>query len=72
MRRHPIALAAIVLVTATLFGVALFVSSTYLAVAAVLLGVVTAFILGIAWMRPRGYPIEHHPKMDELFDDTAP
>jgi hypothetical protein len=29
-------------------------------------------VMAIAWMRPASYPPEHHPKIDRIFDDTAP
>ena len=60
------------LVTVAAFGIALALDSALGAVTALLVGFVSIFVMAIAWMRPRGYPPEHHPKIDRLFDDTAP
>lgn len=58
--------------TVAAFGIAIVLGSTFGALAALLVGFVSIFVMAIAWMRPRGYPTEHHPKIDRLFDDTAP
>ncbi|HWP09542.1 MAG TPA: hypothetical protein VNN72_27565 [Polyangiaceae bacterium] len=54
------------------FGIALVLNSTFVALAALLVGFVSMFVMAIAWMRPKGYPTEHHPKIDRIVDDTAP
>jgi hypothetical protein len=36
------------------------------------LGVLVAILMAVAWMRPQGYPTEHHPRIDKLLDDTRP
>jgi hypothetical protein len=63
---------ALFVVTVGLFGVALVAGSALLAFMALLGGLVVAFVLAIAWMRPTSYPTEHHPKIDRVFHDTAP
>jgi hypothetical protein len=72
MWRHSTAMVALFVVTVGLFGLALWAGSTLLAVMALIGGLVVAFVLGIAWMRPTSYPPEHHPKIDRIFHDTAP
>ena len=63
---------AVFVITVGLFGLALVAGSTMLGVMALVGGLVVAFVLGTAWMRPTSYPAEHHPKIDRIFDDTAP
>jgi hypothetical protein len=63
---------ALFVVTVGSFAIALVAGSTLLAVMALLGGLVVAFVLATAWMRPTSYPAEHHPKVDRMFDDTAP
>ncbi len=63
---------ALFFVTIAVFGVSLVAGSALIGVMALLVGFVTAFVLAIAWMRPKSYPDEHHPKIDRIFDDTAP
>ena len=72
MWRHSTAMVALFVVIVGLFGFALVAGSTMLAVMALLGGLVVAFVLATAWMRPTSYPAEHHPKIDRMFDDTAP
>jgi len=55
-----------------LFVVGVVVGSALMAFIALMVGLVAAFVMAIAWMRPASYPTEHHPKVDRLFDDTAP
>jgi len=59
-------------VTVAAFGISLVVGSVVGALAALLVGFVSMFIMAIAWMRPASYPTEHHPKIDRIVDDTAP
>lgn len=63
---------ALFVVTVGLFGLALVAGSTMLAFMALLGGLVVAFVLATAWMRPTSSPREHHPKIDRIFNDTAP
>jgi len=72
MRRPATPVFTLMFVTVAAFGIALVLGSAFGAVAALLVGFVAIFVLAIAWMRPRGYPPEHHPKVDRIFDDTSP
>jgi hypothetical protein len=63
---------ALFVITVGLFGLALVAGSTLLAFMALMGGLVVAFVLATAWMRPTSYPLEHHPKIDKIFKDTAP
>jgi hypothetical protein len=54
------------------FVTALWVDSVAFALAALVSGLVFAFVLGIAWMRADGHSPEHHPRVDRAFDDTHP
>jgi predicted lysophospholipase L1 biosynthesis ABC-type transport system permease subunit len=72
MWRHSTGIVALFLVTVGLFGLAFWAGHAMLAVMVLLGGLVVAFVLGIAWMRPTSYPPEHHPKVDRIFNDTAP
>jgi hypothetical protein len=42
------------------------------ALAITMFALVMGFVLSLAWMRPKQAQEEHHPKVDELFDDTGP
>jgi hypothetical protein len=72
MRRQAIPVYTLLFVTVTAFGIAVVLGSAFGALAALLVGFVSLFVMAIAWMRPSGYPTEHHPKIDRIFDDTAP
>jgi hypothetical protein len=72
MWRHSTAIVTLFFAIVGLFVVAVVAESTLLAFMALMVGVVAAFVMAIAWMRPASYPTEHHPKIDRLFDDTAP
>lgn len=72
MRRHSTAIVALFFVIVGLFVVAVVAESALLAFIALVVGLVAAFVMAIAWMRPASYPPEHHPKIDRIFDDTAP
>jgi predicted lysophospholipase L1 biosynthesis ABC-type transport system permease subunit len=72
MWRHSTGMVALFVVTVGFFALALVAGSTLLAFMALMGGLVVAFVLATAWMRPQSYPPEHHPKVDRLFDDTAP
>ncbi len=72
MWRHTTGIVALFLIIVGTFGFAIFAGSTMVALMALLGGLVIAFVMAIAWMRPAGYPPEHHPKIDRIFDDTAP
>lgn len=54
------------------FGGALLDNAPAVALGVLLFGIVAAFVLAVAWMRPRNASPEHHPAIDRLFDDTSP
>jgi hypothetical protein len=54
------------------FGGALLDGSPELGLITLLAGWVFAGLLAMAWARPASGSPEHHPKIDRLFDDTAP
>ena len=72
MWRHSTAMVALFVITVGVFGTALVAGSALVAFCALLGGLVTSFVLAIAWMRPESSPREHHPKVDRIFNDTAP
>jgi hypothetical protein len=72
MWRHTTGIVALFFVTVGVFGIAIVADSALVAFIALLTGFVVAFVMAIAWMRPASYPAEHHPKIDRIFDDTAP
>ena len=71
MWRHEKAIVELFAVTALAVETALLTSSLVVAVAALLAGLDIAFVLATAWLRPAG-STEHHPRIDELLDDTDP
>ena len=72
MWRHSTGIVALFIILVAVFGIAVVANSTLVALCALLSGFVVAFVMAIAWMRPASYPPEHHPKIDRIFDDTAP
>jgi heme A synthase len=72
MWRHTTSIVALFVVIALGFGAALIAGSTLIGVAVLLGGLVVAFVLAIAWMRPPSSPTEHHPPMDKIFNDEHP
>lgn len=72
MRRPAKPLFTIIFVTVAAFGIATVLGHGFVALAALLVGLVSLFVMAIAWMRPAGSQAEHHPKIDRLFDDTGP
>ena len=73
MRRHWKAFVLVeTLMLAVFFFGGLVGHNLILAICAVEVGVVALFVTAIAWMRPKGYPPEHHPDIDKIFDDKRP
>jgi hypothetical protein len=72
MWRHTTGIVALFILLVAVFGIAIVAGSAVVAVGALLTGFVVTFVMAIAWMRPASYPAEHHPKIDRIFDDTAP
>jgi len=72
MARHWKGIFALFILTLSVFGAAIATGSMYFSIVALLLGFVLAFILGTAWMRPKGSPKEHHSPIDRVVNDTRP
>jgi len=68
MFRHGKALVEIFAVTALAVETALSTNSLIIAIGALLAGLDIAFVLAIAWMRPKG-SVEHHPAIDDILGD---
>lgn len=69
MWRHTTGIVSLFVLLVIGFEVALIAGSTVLGVIVLVTGLVLAFVMAIAWMRPRNGPEEHHPKVDEVFND---
>jgi hypothetical protein len=69
MWRHTTGIVSIFVLLVIGFQVALIAGWTGVGVIVLVTGLVLAFVMGIAWMRPRNGPKEHHPKVDEVFND---
>jgi hypothetical protein len=54
------------------FGVALLGDSPVVAVAMLLVVLISAGVISVAWMRPASGSPEHHPKIDHYLDDSSP
>jgi len=69
---HATVLFAILLAMSLGFGAAWLGDSPVYAVAVLLVVLISAAVLSVAWMRPPGGSPEHHPRIDHLLDDTSP
>lgn len=72
MQRHGTVMVILFIATVAAFGLSLMAGFPVVAFALLLVGFVVAFVMATAYARPRSYPPEHHPKIDKIFDDTAP
>ena len=72
MWRHSTGMVAVFFIMVAVFGIALFLGSALVAFVTLLTGLVVAFVMATAWMRPDSNSTEHHPKIDRIFRDTAP
>jgi hypothetical protein len=54
------------------FGAALLYDSPIVAVAMLLVVLISAGVISVAWMRPASGSPEHHPKIDHYLDDSSP
>jgi hypothetical protein len=72
MQRHWRGLVALFGLLALAFVAAIWVDSVAMALAALVSGLVLAFVMATAWMRPAGHTPEHHASIDRVFDDTNP
>jgi len=69
---HANVLFAILLSMSLGFGAAWLGDSPVYAFAVLLVVLISAAVLSVAWMRPPSGSPEHHPKIDHLLDDTSP
>jgi hypothetical protein len=69
MWRHSTGIVTLFVLLVIGFEVALIAGSTVLGVIVLVTGLVLAFVMGIAWMRPASGPEEHHPAVDKVFND---
>lgn len=72
MSRHGVGMVLLLVLTVAAFALALMLGQPIGAFALLLVGFVVAFVMAIAWMRPPSSSPEHHPKIDRIFNDTAP
>ncbi len=69
---HGTLVLALLLGMSLAFGVALLEDSPLLALGILLVLLISAGIMSVAWMRPPSASPEHHPKIDHYLDDTSP
>jgi hypothetical protein len=69
MWRHTTGIVSLFVLLVIGFEVALIAGSTVLGVIVLVTGLVLAFVMGIAWMRPSSGPDEHHPPVDKVVND---
>jgi predicted Na+-dependent transporter len=69
---HAIVLFAVLLCMSLGFGLALLGNSPMVAVIVLLVVLISAGVMSVAWMRPASGSPEHHPKIDHLLDDSSP
>ena len=64
----------IVLFALVLFGFVTGAATGSIAISlgSIVCGIVVAFVMGIAFLRPEGHTPEHHPPVDRALDDTNP
>lgn len=72
MRSHYKGLVWALLVLAIAFIAAMVFGDVFIAYGVLMGGFVLLFVMGVAYMRPRGRPPEHHAKVDEFVNDTKP
>jgi hypothetical protein len=72
MQRHWRGLVALFGLLTLAFVSALWIDSVAIALAALVSGLVMAFVMATAWMRADGHSPEHHAAVDKVFDDTSP
>lgn len=70
--RHKYALCALVALTVVAVVAGILRGSLMGVAFGVGTGIVLLFVLGIAWSRFRGEPVEHHAPSDKILDDTDP
>lgn len=72
MWRHTTSIVALFVAIVLGFGAALIAGSALVAVVVLVTGLVVAFVIATAWMRPPSAPTEHHPSTDKVFNDQHP
>lgn len=72
MRRHWLGMVLLSVVVAVVFGVALALGYPFVAYSAIVVGMVASVVLFVAWMRPKGSPVERHAAIDAVVDDLDP
>lgn len=72
MQRHWKGLVVLFASLALAFITALWMESMAFALGSLVAGLVVAFVMSTAWMRPEGHTPEHHHRVDRLVDDTHP
>jgi hypothetical protein len=69
---HANVLFGILLFMSLGFGLALIGDSPLVAVAMLIVMLISTAVLAVAWMRPASGSPEHHPKIDHYLDDSSP
>jgi len=72
MWRHTTSIVALFVAIVLGFEAALIAGSTLVGVVVLLAGLVLAFVIATAWMRPSSSPTEHHPPTDKALNDQHP
>ena len=72
MHRHYIGIGLALLIMVAVFVIALALGQNLLAYGALVVGLVMLFVMGVAYMRPRGHTPEHHGRVDRIVNDTNP
>ena len=72
MWRHTTSIVALFVAIVLGFAAALIAGYTLVGVAVLLGGLVLAFVMATAWMRPPSGPTEHHHPVDKLVNDEHP
>ncbi len=72
MKRHWLGIVVLFLLVSAVFGLALAFGYPFVAYGALVLGLTTTVVLCVAWLRPGGTSVEHHPAVDRVFDDLDP
>jgi|GEM_PF-1320406 len=72
MKRHWLGIVVLFVLVSVVFGLALALGYPYVAYGALVVGLTTTVVLSVAWLRPEGKSVEHHPAVDRVFDDMDP
>ncbi|HEV8550014.1 MAG TPA: hypothetical protein VGQ57_13315 [Polyangiaceae bacterium] len=69
---HANVLFGLLLVMLLGIGIAWLGDAPLVAVATLLVVLISAAVISVAWMRPSSGSPEHHPKIDHFLDDSSP